>query len=418
MESLETVDKLFNAVIKDISQYIKPQDSIKIYIDHPNFTDDIQTKFQKGKDLNAKVVIDTISRLMQSGKILSLDDKLKFSVLIIREISGAGIKRIGEYLYKKQCVVRIKEDKEDSLCGLRAIVLGISYVNNDNYEKVRDSRNNIQKRKAYELAFELNMDINKPIGLEDIKTVESFLKEYQIIIFNGDNVNEIEYVGPQKDKKIILYLKDGHYDFIKSLPAFLNKKYYCFKCLKGYSNFENHPCNEVCRKCKEKNCIQIKNKKCEFCYVICQSNECYINHRLKVCGHIPKCINCGSFQLKSHVCEGKWCCFCKTELSVDHKCFILTEEQYKQRFNKKRNTCKGFIFFDYEAMQTNNGHVVNLVCAEKTCFECLNGNKCNSDCGFFHWVTNNDFCEWLFGKINEDFIAIAHNMKVMMVILF
>ena len=94
LESLETVDKLFNAVIKDISQYIKPQDSIKIYIDHPNFTDDIQTKFQKGKDLNAKVVIDTISRLMQSGKILSLDDKLKFSVLIIRQISGAGIKRI------------------------------------------------------------------------------------------------------------------------------------------------------------------------------------------------------------------------------------------------------------------------------------------------------------------------------------
>ena len=33
-------------------------------------------------------------------------------------------------MFKKQCVVRIKEDKEDSLCGLRAIVLGISYVNN------------------------------------------------------------------------------------------------------------------------------------------------------------------------------------------------------------------------------------------------------------------------------------------------
>ena len=146
VESLETVDKLFNAVIKDISHYITPQDSIKIYIDHPNFTDDIQTKFQKGKDLNAKVVIDTISRLMQSGKILSLDDKLKFSVLIIREISGAGLKRIGEYLYKKQCVVRIKKDNEDSLCGLRAIVLGMSYVNNDNYDQVRDSRNNIQNR--------------------------------------------------------------------------------------------------------------------------------------------------------------------------------------------------------------------------------------------------------------------------------
>ena len=105
---------------------------------------------------------------------MSLDDKLKFSVLIIREISGAGLKRIGEYLYKKQCVVRIKKDNEDSLCGLRAIVLGMSYVNNDNYDQVRDSRNNIQNRKARELAFTLNLDIYKPINLDDIKQVELF----------------------------------------------------------------------------------------------------------------------------------------------------------------------------------------------------------------------------------------------------
>ena len=265
---------------------------------------------------------------------------------------------------------------------------------------------------ARELAFTLNLDIYKPINLDDIKQVELFLRDYQIIILNGDNANEIEYVGPQKEKKIILYLKDGHYDFIKSLPAFLNKKYYCFKCLKGYSNFENHACNEVCKKCKEKNCTQINNKKCEFCNVICQSNECFINHRLKVCGHIPKCVNCGSFKLKSHVCEGKWCSFCKTEVSIDHKCYILTEDQYIQRFNKQKKKCKGFIFFDYEAMQTNTGHVVNLVCAEKICMECLNGsNKCSLNCGSFDWSTNNDFCEWLFGKNNEDFIAIAHNMK-------
>ena len=43
---------------------------------------------------------------------------------------------------------------------------------------------------------------------------------------------------------------------------------------------------------------------------------------MKVCGNIPKCLSCGAFKIKSHVCSGKWCCYCKTEVDFDHKCFI------------------------------------------------------------------------------------------------
>ena len=128
----------------------------------------------------------------------------------------------------------------------------MSYINKDNYDYVRDSRNSFQKKKALRLAFDCNLNFNMPIGFNELKKVEEFLKHYQIIVINGDIMNEFDYVGPFKDKKIVLYLKEGHYDFVKSIPAFFNKKCFCFTCFNGYSVYEDHPCNEVCKKCKQR----------------------------------------------------------------------------------------------------------------------------------------------------------------------
>jgi len=129
-------------------------------------------------------------------------------------------------------------------------------------------------------------------------------------------------------------------------------------------------------------------------------------HRLKVCGKIPKCDVCASFNIKNHVCNGKWC--------LDHKCYILTEEENLNKINKKaiKNT-NGYIFFDYEAMQTSAGHKVNLVCARKICINCCNNENCELKlCGDLYWKTNEEFCEWLFSKENANFTAIPHNMTV------
>jgi hypothetical protein len=47
---------------------------------------------------------------------LSIDEKLTFDVLIMHHTTGAGgIKRMGQYLNKKQCVIAIKPNKDDSL---------------------------------------------------------------------------------------------------------------------------------------------------------------------------------------------------------------------------------------------------------------------------------------------------------------
>ena len=64
--------------------------------------------------------------------------------------------RLDNYFYKKQCVVRITSNKNDNLCGLRAIIVGTAIVDNsENYERIRDSRNTYQSDLAKALADDL-----------------------------------------------------------------------------------------------------------------------------------------------------------------------------------------------------------------------------------------------------------------------
>ena len=149
---------------------------------------------------------------MNAGKMLTLNDRMKFNVLIIHQISGGGLKRLGHFLLKKQSVVRIRTNKDDSLCALRAVIVGKGFADKcSDYNVVRDSRNNLQTCLSINLANELGFDINKSLGIEDLIKVEKFLKDYQLIIINGDLMSEFSYVGDYRDKKIILFYHNNHF---------------------------------------------------------------------------------------------------------------------------------------------------------------------------------------------------------------
>ena len=99
-------------------------------------------------------------------------------------------------------------------------------------------------------------------------------------------------------------------------------------------------------------------------------------------------------------------------VDLDHKCYILTEQEKEER-NKQKWKVKfhGYIFFDYEAYQDKDGnHVPNLIIARKICANCLDSkDRCQSCLEIHKFYNNNDFCEWLLN--NDHHIALAHNLK-------
>ena len=82
-----------------------------------------------------------------------------------------------------------------------------------------------------------------------------------------------------------------------------------------------------------------------------------------------KCEICNKFKTKIHKCNGRWCLNCKTMVEMNHKCFILTEEERQTK--KPMQKFSGYIFFDYECMNDNGEHIPNLIVADKICVECL-----------------------------------------------
>jgi hypothetical protein len=75
-------------------------------------------------------------------------------------------------------VVRIMRNKFDNLCGLRAVIVGKSIADkSDNYDIVRDSRNNLQNQLAIQLANKLGFSFSNSLVIEDLIKEEKYLKE-------------------------------------------------------------------------------------------------------------------------------------------------------------------------------------------------------------------------------------------------
>ena len=130
----------------------------------------------------------------------------------------------------------------DNLCAfLRCIVIGIAhnnYLENPNlkneYDLIIKRNKNKQTRETYILADALSININQKCSIVEIMKAEEYLKIYQILVISSDNDFDFVYVGPSKEKRIVLLHHADHYDYIKSLPAFFNKHKFCFVCLQPY----------------------------------------------------------------------------------------------------------------------------------------------------------------------------------------
>ena len=176
-----------------------------------------------------------ISNIAPSNKILTLDNNITFHIIVQRFYrGGCGIvKRLDTFLCKKQSIVSKKSHKENKLCALRAIIVGKAIIDEDvDYNRIRDTRNSFQNDRALEIAEVLDLNTNEEIGAIELKRIEDYLLDYQIIVFNNDQMNEIMYVGKLKVKKIFLFYHDNHNDVIKSLPSFYGISNYCFQCMK------------------------------------------------------------------------------------------------------------------------------------------------------------------------------------------
>ena len=169
-------------------------------------------------------------QIVQSNKEFWLNDTMEIKVIHVSMPSeGKGTKRsevnLEKHLKKKKSIIRIRN--EDDLSMARALSVAKAKLDNDpQYKSIADHRRAIQTRLAQELHHNTCVPLG-PCEIEQAKQFQAYLSEYQISIVSKEYGDKATYAGPEKDKKIYLYMHNNHYDIITKMPRLFAPNYYC-----------------------------------------------------------------------------------------------------------------------------------------------------------------------------------------------
>jgi len=425
-ESTNDLENLFKDLHSKFTQNLDERDQIRMVFFHDSLNQPISLPFMESSELTPNLIMTKFENVVQSYKNVTVDYNNSFMAIvqIAKIYSGGNNKRKlnNENEANKKSKLSIYENKNsikkvynnDNLCALRAILIAKAYLEKDpnRYKFTNSLSCNLFESIVNKIANELRFDLSQKLTINEIIRIEMYLQDYQITVIdsNGKLNKTPIYVGPINKKFLYISLENSHFNVITSMKAYLNVSYYCDYCKVGYDHLRAHKCEAQCKCCRKYNCYDLKSGNeskyyCKTCKVQAKSFECWKLHKDLICNKVNICSTCNKFKKKNHICgnDAKYCKNCKSDVGLDHQCFIKADQISEKKFN-------GYIFFDYEAMVNKRIHDANLIIAKQVCSSCLDEADANcNDCCKKIFYTNDAFCEWLFTQ--TDYIALAHNLK-------
>ena len=428
----DRLHEIFEYLLKAITKDIPAHDQVRFVLRSPQLEYPISLPFLPLSRLTTERVLAEFERVIQSNREFRLNDSVQVNLVYVEMPNGGtGTKRseinLEKHLAKKGSVIRIQN--KDDLCLARALIVSIAKIEKDSrYKSIADHRWPLQTRLASDLHQKAGVPVG-PCGLDEVKRFQKYLSEYQVNIVSKDHQNSILYSGPEKDKKIYLFLHDNHYDVITSMPAFFARKRYCHTCKKPYDHTGDHICPDSCKLCYFPNCPIVSWRPCIDCNRVFKSQECFDRHKQNIgqgkslCALLVKCCHCncvvkrGRLRPDLHHCGQTKCLTCNQYVDTTyHLCYMQPARERPVGETQSNllddGACDGddsyesgydeLLFFDFECRQENGTHEPNL---------CVVHNEAGDEWVFQGDNTRNDFCEWLFTKEHANCIVVAHNFQ-------
>ena len=128
---LKTLGLLFKSLIKDLTEFMKPEDLVRMSVQCPELDFPITIPFMKVAQLSTETLLKEIERVLHSYEQFVLDSSLEIEITHVDMPSGAGRKHkyinLDRFLSEKQCIIRIQN--RDELCCARALVTAKARLN-------------------------------------------------------------------------------------------------------------------------------------------------------------------------------------------------------------------------------------------------------------------------------------------------
>ena len=422
LESQKRTYTIFHHLIEDVTTDMNLNDQVRFVLRSDQLQTPISIPFCSVGELTTEKVLSHVEKVIQSNEEFRLNNTVNIDLIHVEMPKGSGKSRgkrnivnIREYLGKKRSIIPI--NNKDDLCLARALAVSIARIENDpRYSQISNSCRAIQRERAFDLHEAANVPLG-PCGLDEVELFQQHLVNYQIIVVSGDHNNAIIYppqprTNPDPEKHIYLYYQSNHFDVITSLPGFLNRSHFCYRCHKPYDHTTDHMCPGTCRSCRGFGCVlQGDGILCNECDRVFKNQACYYRHKQpmdgggrSVCDVIRKCPKCEKamhvrkLNPNGHIC-GKKCPTCKViyqPKDTDHLCYMQQEEL------KEESGYNHLLFFDFEATQEHGIHHPNL---------CVVYDEEKEVALFQGPDTVKEFCQWLLTPQHKGCIVIAHNFQ-------
>ena len=261
---------------------LNEKDKIRITFFHEAFDRGIGYPFMDKSQLQTLNLQEKFDSVIQSYKTINMNtnNSLTANIIIAHLPSGSGAKKRShpyqsqqEYFDDNSNYITFEND--DNYCLIRAVIIAIAnYENDPNLNKLLKYRSNLLHNKVIQVAKRCQIG-DKPCGIQELKKLEVYFKEFQITLLNADSKFDSKpvYTGLKNSKFFYLYHTGNHYNVIKSMKVFTNKSFYCDFCKIGYNNRIEHKCKNLCKMCNRLNCTASNKIRCEFCDVSCNEKS-------------------------------------------------------------------------------------------------------------------------------------------------
>ena len=368
----EAVAEAFYQNVRDYIHHEKlnpPQYKLQIKIHHNGAGHNVWTSspllpvtdWMENRERTRQWIQQLTNELNSSQNMdLSKDDFFAELTLVRTPSTGGRYKKYNiktlsyeDMLLKKRAIIAIRN--KDELCCARAIVTLKARLEKDSQYKNLRKGLPIQTR----LAKQLHHDANVPEGACGTKELNSFQtylgSNYQLMVLEGLK-GHIMFKNQAYDhaEHVIALLKIKEHHAITSLPAFLNRAYFCRYCERAYNEETAEKHN-----CKGQNCIACRlNKKrcrnfatfvkptihCDHCKRLFYGQDCYEAHKKgkkPVCTRLAKCLECCKVfkRTKQHTCYKTTCKNCGQFKDIQHRCFIqpysMKKSEEGERFDEE-----------------------------------------------------------------------------------
>ncbi|XP_026288125.2 uncharacterized protein LOC113213318 [Frankliniella occidentalis] len=400
LPSEEVMEGLFDTVLQRQREAVDAKDDDRVIVEIENgesADNPLWLSLRKTSQLNGRVILDKLSRILNSNQTFMVDGKLKLSYIHIPSPKPGGrrINRIENETTEQWLTRKIDKksifspDNTDNMCLTRSVAIAIARhgMNRKAFSRFKVATTGLQQENALKLCENAHIDPTQPCGIDEVVKLQDSLPDFRLCVFTDKNAACV-YKGPYVAgrKNIYLLWHQEHFSAILYPGAAFDFHFECEKCVVFYNHKLDHHCEGYCWRCYGENQHEDALVRCPTCHHHFAGAECLEKHKtVKInntqftkCELFKFCNICkksySTLHTQKHMCGFIYCRNCKESVKENHLCYMSKwSEKEKKKDYKYVN-----IYWDTECSQDKPvegkedtyEHVPNLIVTQAVCDEC------------------------------------------------